>query len=185
VKTIGPELFSRHPDGRYVSSIATLFPHHQLLVTWPPMHALQREAFKEWLRVQTPAGLRPPPSDKQLAWEAEESVDLIIAPGDVVQIRPELERLDLALEADEELERDWRVPLHRIRFLSVRDPRVRQSLRERGALWRISAQPFGREEINEAIAQARVAIGGLALYFYNPHTGTRFVTFHEFTRLGG
>jgi hypothetical protein len=181
--TIGPALFAREADGRYASSIGTLFPRHQLLITAPPMHALQRDAFKDWY-TQTLAGTAETPiNDKKLAWEAGESVDLIVAAGEVVLIRPELERLDLAFEADRQLQEAWNVPHHRIRFLSVRDRRVRQALRERGELWRMSAPPAGHDEIATVIAHSRVALAESALYYYNPHTGTRFITCAGFVAL--
>jgi hypothetical protein len=181
--TIGPNLFNREPDGRYTSSIGTLFPRHGLLVTTPPMHALQRDAFRDWL-METHAKTQPSIlGDKKLTWEAAESVDLIFAPGNVVLIRPELERLDLAFEADRLLQESWNVPYHRIRFLSVRDRRVRQALRERGELWRMSAPPAGHDEIGTAIAHSRVALAESPIYYYNPHTGTRFVTCAGFASL--
>lgn len=183
MKVIGPQLFVTTAEGRLESSIGTLFPRHELLITAPPMHALQREAFKDWLRDTLAAAGQPPPNDPKLAWEAAESVDLIFAPGGLVLIRPELERLDLAFNADEQLQTKWEVPRHRVRFLSVRDPRVRQALRERGELWRMSAPASEREQIGLAIAHSRVAISQGVHYYYNPHTGTRFVTCAEFTRL--
>ena len=60
---------------------------------------------------------------------------------------------------------------------------MRQALRERGELWRISAPPSEQEQIGAAIAHSRVAIGEGVIYYYNPHTGTRFVTCAEFARL--
>ena len=146
------------------------------------MHALQRETFKEWLaanKSDRPTVAR----ERKLEWEAAESVDLILAPGDVILIRPELERLDLAFRADGQLHELWQVPRHRIRFLSVRDPRIRQALRERGELWRISTPPFDRDQFRAAIQAARVAIAERPIYYYNHHTGTRFVTLTEFSRL--
>lgn len=175
----GPDLFATLEDGRLKSSVGTLYPRHQVLVTWPPMHALQREAFKDWFRATFPAEA----NDQKLSWEAAESVDLIFAPGGEVLIRPELERLDLAFSADRELQEDWGVALQHIRFLSVREPRVRQALRERGELWRISARPAGHEGMGEAVARSRVAIEEQAIYYYNPHTGTRFVTSADFAGL--
>lgn len=146
------------------------------------MHALQREEFKEWLtRGAAPTGAVP--SEHRLTWEAGESVDLILATGDVVLIRPELERLDLALEADRLLQELWNVPRHRIHFLSVRDPRVRQALRERGELWRMSAPPSTPEQIDDVIAHSRVAIHEQPIYFYSFHTGTRYVTSPDFAAL--
>jgi hypothetical protein len=182
MKIIGPTLFAKNPNGQYVSSVGTLFPRHDLLITAPPMHALQREAFKDWFReAQAEAG-QPAPTESKLAWEAAESVDLIFTAG-LVLIRPELERLDLAFAADQQFQVALEVPRHRIRFLSVRDPRVRQALRERGELWRMSAPPSDHEEISQTIAHSRVEIGERAIYYYNPHTGTRFVTFTAFARL--
>ena len=181
--TIGPQLFAKEADGRYVSTIASLFPRHKLLITSPPIHTFQRVAFMDWFPGQQAASGLPAPSRQRLAWEAKESVDLILAPGDVIQIRPELERLDLAFEADQQLQDGWEVPLHRIRFLSVRDLRVRQALRERGELWRMSAAPSGPDQISAAVAHSRVAIAERDLYYYNPHTGTRFVTCASFANL--
>jgi hypothetical protein len=184
MKTIGPHLFEPKPDGIYRSSIGSLFPRHQLLITDPPVHSLQRARFMDWFtEVQTSAG-HPPPNPNKLSWEASESVDLIFRPGGVVLIRPQLERLDLAVAGDQMLQTIWEVPRHRIRFSSVRDARVRQALRERGELWRMTAPPTDPERMNEAIAHSRVAIGEGVIYYYNAGTGTRFVTFAEFARLG-
>jgi hypothetical protein len=184
VITCGPPLFGKKDDGQYVSRIATLFPRHQLLITAPPMHALQREAFKDWLSARQTAAGEPVPGPSTLTWEASESVDLIVGSGDTVLIRPELERLDLAFAADEWLQAAWDVPRHRIRFLSVNKPEVRQALRERGELWRLMAPPSSPEHIAQAIAHSRVAISERAIYYYNPHTGSRFITCDEFQRLG-
>lgn len=147
------------------------------------MHALQREVFKVWLR-DNPLSLGPGPlSESKLLWEAAESVDLILGPSEVVLIRPELERLDLAFAADNLLQNAWEIPRHHIRFSSVKDIRVRQALRERGELWRISTPPSGHDEVKRAINHSKVAIGAGTIYYYNPHTGTRLVTFEEFARL--
>lgn len=182
-EVIGPKLFERREDGRYVSAIGTLFPRRRILVSAPPMHALQRETFTEWLAAFTSAAGGPTLSERQLIWEAGESVDLILAPGDVVLIRPELERLDLALDADQLLQDEWQVPRHRVRFLSVRDPRVRQVLRERGEMWRMIAPPSTTQQMDEVIAHARLGLHQGAIYFYNFHTGTRYVTPAEFAGL--
>lgn len=184
MKTIGPALFGKRADGQYVSSVGTLFPRHELLVTAPPMHALQREAFKAWLHEAQASDGHPPLNEQKFLWEAAESVDLIFGPGGVVLIRPELERLDLAFAADNLLQAGWEVPRHRIHFSSVRDSRVRQALRERGELWRISTPPSDPAQIGELIAHSKVAIGEGPIYYYNAHTGTRFVTFAQFARLG-
>ncbi|HXP61565.1 MAG TPA: hypothetical protein VN829_13795 [Dongiaceae bacterium] len=180
---IGPTLFATHPGGQLQSSIGTLFPRHEVIITSPPLHALQREAFKEWFQEKEAAAGRRAATGLKLSWEAAESVDLFFARGGLVMIRPELERLDLAFDADEALQATWGVPLHRISFMSVNDKRVREALRERGELWRISAPTSGPGRIEDAIAQARVAIHHGAIYYYNAQSGTRWLTCGQFAQL--
>lgn len=180
---IGPELFKVNAKQQLESSIGTLFPRHEIIITAPPLHAMQREEFKDWFSKAQVARGEPSPNEPKLSWEAGESVDLFFAIGARVIIRPELERLDLAFEADQMLQNKWGVSRHRISFMSVRDKRVRQALRERGELWRISALPSEEKEIGEAIAQSQVAIGAGRIYYYNPNSGTRFLTYAQFAQL--
>jgi hypothetical protein len=182
-QVIGPEFLETNPAGQLHSTIATLFPHHHLIITSPPLHALQREVFKDWLNGQETSAFGEAPTTQSLTWAAAESVDLILAPGGVVVIRPELERLDLAFAADEQLQSYWGVPVHRIRFMSVQNKRVRQALRERGELWRINTRAVKKEEAKELIEHSRVAINCQTIYYYNPQSGTRFLTCAEFARL--
>jgi hypothetical protein len=123
------------------------------------------------------------PSKRQIDWQAGESVDLVFEPGKLVLIRPEIERLDLAFQVDELLQEHWGVPKYRIRFGGTHDPRVRQALRERGELWRMVSPPSDPESVRKTIAQSRLSLGGPALYFYNPQSGTRWITCAEFDRL--
>ena len=181
--TIGPALFAANENGQYLSRIGTLFPHHRLLVTAPQMHALQREVFREWLAAETLSAGKPALSDKQLDWAAAESVDLIFNDGGIVLIRPEMDRLDLAFDADDQLQDLLRVPRQRIKFLSIKDLRVRQALRQRGELWRMGITPSDPAQMLEAILRSRVRIALRPTYFYNPHTGTRFVTCSAFEDL--
>ena len=116
---IGPELFKVNAKQQLESSIGTLFPRHEIIITAPPLHAMQREAFKDWFRKAQSERGEPSPNELKLGWEAGESVDLFFAIGARVIIRPELERLDLAFEADEMLQNKWGVPRHRISFMSV------------------------------------------------------------------
>ena len=179
-------LFAKNPDGTYVSSIATLFPRHKLLLNRPPMHWMQQcLVFPEWFRKQRETAGLTAPGKAKVDWESRECVDLVLDAGDVVLIRPELERMDLALAADELLQTVFKVPKHRVRFLSVHVPRVRQVLRERGELWRISTPPTDPPEVQRTIANCRVAIREAPLYYHSRLTGTRWLTFAGFDGLGG
>lgn len=181
--TIGPALFAIGENGQYLSRIGTLFPHHNLLVTAPQMHALQRDVFRDWLVREAESGGRPAPGAQKLDWESAESVDLIFADGGVVLIRPDLDRLKLAFLADDQLQEFFNVPRQRIKFLSIKDPRVRQALRKRGELWRMGITPSAPARMLEAVVRSRVRIALQPIYFYNPHTGTRFVTCSDFEDL--
>jgi hypothetical protein len=147
------------------------------------MHALQRDAFKKWFQqkrlLTDPKGA----STLQIEWEATESVDIFLMPNGTVVIRPELERLDLALSADAMLQRLCNIPKYKILFLSVQDQRVRQALRERGELWRISPLTAKSQQGTSLLFQSKVSIGAAKLYYYNPHTGTRFLTCSDFASL--
>lgn len=183
MKTVGADLFAKGPNGRYVSSIATWFPRHQVLVTEPPLHALQRAEFQRWYRQAQLDAKLPEPKERSVNWAAAESVDLIIAPGDVILIRPEMYRLDLAFLADKQLQDDPGIPEGRIRFLGKHNQRVRQALKERGDLWRLGEAPQ-RQDTAPALELAPLPIGCGAIYYYNPHTGTRLLIYAEFDRLG-
>lgn len=183
METIGPALFERKPEGGYVSAIGTVFPRHRMLVTAPPLHLLQRGEFMELLKARLELAGEAAWPARKLHWESTESVDLVLEPGDVVLIRPELERLDLAFETDRLLQDECGVPKHRIRFARTQDRRVRQALRERGELWRMFAPISGRTAAIDAIRAARVGIAERPIYYYNAHSGTRWLTCHEFAAL--
>ena len=183
MQTIGPELFARRPDGAFLSGVGTLFPGHELLFTSPAIHAMQREDFKDWLIEEHARRGAQAPSEAKLKYEAGESVDLIFLHGDIVLIRPELGRIELAFAADQLLQKRWQVPLHRIRFASMQDPRVQQGFRERGELWRMTTSRTDPAHFGEVIEHSRVAINEGRIYYYNANTGTRFLTFGAFSAL--
>ena len=183
METIGPALFAEGPGQKYLSSIATLFPRHELLITSPPLHALQRAQFSDWFEEKLAAKGSPAVTPLKLAWETGESVDLILAIGGLVLIRPEIERLDLAFWADEMLQSTWNVPKHRIRFVGIQDPRIRQALRQRGELWRTNPVIESTDRLASPVETLQVALEVLPIYYYNPHTGTRYLTFKDFQDL--
>lgn len=179
VTVLGPKLFESKPGGQLQSSIGTVFPRHGVIVTDPPLHALQRDVFKTWLSAPEQTTSTRVPNQLKLEWEATESVDVFFSPDGYVIIRPELERLDLALNADEMLQTLCNIPRYKIMFLSVQDKRVRQALRERGELWRIRTAITK----NTQLFNSKVAIANVVLYYYNPHTGTRYITCADFCAL--
>jgi hypothetical protein len=183
VERIGPKPFARDAQGRLEAGIGTLFPRRRVLVTQDRMHFLQRGLFRDWLQQPSLPPGQPPPAGRHLDWECAESVDLIFTDDDLVLIRPELDRLDLAFEADSQLQEDWGVPEYHVRFLFAHNPRVRQALRERGELWRLATPAVDREAWARTIRQTRTAIHEASIYYYNAQTGTRWVTCQEFQGL--
>ncbi|MDH7503026.1 MAG: hypothetical protein QHJ82_10010 [Verrucomicrobiota bacterium] len=180
LKILGAPPFEKDAKGQLKSRIATIFPRHGVLVTVPGTHASQRLRFLEELNKQRMASNLPPLSKDEEAMECSTSVDLFIEP-DAILIRPDPNHMALAFEADLKLQEF--LSKRRIRFLFVWDEKVRQAIKRRGECWRISAFPKTRDELEKLIAEAKVAIGGNPIYYYNHATGTRYVTYQEFAGL--
>jgi hypothetical protein len=90
--------------------------------------------------------------------------------------------MELACAADELLQ--GLISKRQVKFLSVSDPRVRTAIKRRGECWRLSAIPKTREAKERLVFGSKVAIHDSPIYFYNPLTGTRWLTFQEFENLG-
>ena len=177
MKLLGEPIFSRDETGRLKSRIGTVFLRTPGLVTQTGIHATQRVAWiKELNRARLAAGL-PKLTNDEIDAEMSSSVDLLFD-DQFVLIRPDPYAMDLAFEADELLQ--TLVSKRKIRFLNTQHERVRYSLCARGENWRMSRIPCSPEEMNRLIASSRVAIDGLPIYFYNPSTGTRFLTLDSF-----
>ncbi len=172
-------LFGEHPlatdaEGKLKSRIGTLFVDARVLVTLPRMtHAMQRLYYTGLLDSQRCSQGVPPLSDqdKEMVWES--AVDLIMD-GRNILIRPEPDKMGLAFQGDDLLLEKTTKP--HIRFLNARNAKVQQAIRERGEYWRISPEPQETPEIIATIEKAKLALGGLALYYYNFVTGTRYLT---------
>jgi hypothetical protein len=172
---IGEHPFARTPAGKLKARIATAFPDHDTIVTVPGIHVTQRQAFIDHLETLTP--LRP--EEKEKAWSR--AVDLIVVEG-AIQIRPDPNNMALAFLADELLQR--LLAKHRIRFLGVLNERVREAIKRRGELWRITPLPKTDAEMRAMIDSSRIGIGGREIYYYGELKGTRFLTFQELQGLG-
>jgi len=181
VELIGDHPLATDERGNLKSHIGTFFIQGQVLVTLPGMpHALQHLRYHEMLNHrQTCQGL-PHFSQETLLDLSNHAVDLIMK-GRNLLIRPDPAQMALAFQADESLQE--LVPKQHIRFLNARHPKVLQAIRERGEYWRISPQPRNKDAIIKAIKDARTAIGGQAIYYHSPETGTRYLTVQSFGAL--
>jgi hypothetical protein len=178
---LGEPLFTRDAAGRPVSRIATAFPRHDILVTLPGIHVMQRRAFQEWRAEQRVQQGLPPLGRPEQDLEWQGAVDLIVE-RDTVLIRPDPLAMPLAFQADEMLQR--LLPKQRIHFLGVLNARVRDAIRQRGELWRITPLPRTPAEIRKLIESARIGIGGREIYYYGLATGVRYLTCQGFEELG-
>ncbi len=160
--------------------IATCFPLEEAIVTVPGIHAMQRMVFLEELNRERGKRSLPPlsPDEERQLWHR--AVDLILE-GENVFIRSNPERMDMALRADELLQRAWRK--RDIRFLNLFNKRVREAVKRRGECWRMAPMPRTSDEMKARIASLRIGIGGEEIYYYNPTTGTRYLTVEELASL--
>ena len=174
MKILGEPIFAKDENGRLKSRVGTIFlTGHPGLVTQCGIHAMQRQAWiDEVNRERSAEGLLELTEDEISSLIAH-SVDLLFL-DDVVLIRPDPDRMDLALWADEELQKI--VSKRQIRFLNTHAKRVRDALRARGENWRMARDARTREAVDRQIARGRTAIRHEAIYHYNGNTGTRYVT---------
>jgi hypothetical protein len=179
--TIGEPINERDENGRLKVNIATVFPKTGTIVTAPPhFHALQRLAYLEGLKLTRQREGLPPLSAAEEAAVMGEAVDLV-ADERGVFIRPNTSRMDLAVAADEVLQEIF--PKRLIRYLWVTDVAVRGVLKRRGESWRIYQPPTEEAQIVKTIIDSRTTISGGTVYYYAPSSGTRILTFAEFSRL--
>ena len=167
MRVIGEKIFAKDAQGNLLSRIGTMFLRTPGLVTAKGVHAMQRLMWIESLSKER--ALTPVEEEAELA----ESVDLIFT-EELVLIRPDPARMDLAFRADAELQK--LVSKRVIRYLNTSSSKVRAALRERGENWRMSRQPISPEDMVEMIEKSKVPIGEKPIYYYNHVTGTRYVT---------
>ena len=109
------------------------------------------------------------------------AVDLIFK-DNAILIRPDPDDMSLAFEADELLQ--GFIPKHRIKFLGLLNKKVREAIKERGELWRITPLPKSPNEMKQMIRESQAGIGGREIYCYSMTTGIRFLTYQRFAELG-
>ena len=180
-----PRIIGEHPlakdaTGKLVSRVGTVFPYADTIVTIPGIHATQRVAFVEILNREREAAGQPPLSEYEQSLHWDNSVDLVMQ-DDLVLVRPDPSKMDMAFDADELLQEV--VPKHKIRYMHLMNDRVRNAIKWRGENWRIAPLPRGTEQMRQMIRSSRIGIGGQAIYYYNQATGTRVLTCGSFGAL--
>ncbi len=178
---IGEHPLAKNEKGELYSRIATVFPHGNAVVTLPGIHATQRIAYLEALNAKRAAEGCRPLSEQEENDELESGVDLIME-GDNILIRPDPDNMGLAFMAEELLQTF--VPKYQIKFLFVLDARVREAIKKQGECWRISPLPRSQGEMKQMVEMSKIGIGGLEIYYYNKATGTRWLTYENFSELG-
>ena len=183
MKILGDPIFAKDENGRLKSRVGTIFlTVAPGLVTQRGIHAMQRQAWiDEVNRTRSEEGLLAL-TETEISNLISHSVDLLFF-DDVVLIRPDPDRMDLALWADEELQK--LVSKRKIRFLNTHARRVRDALRARGENWRMARDARAREEVDRQIERGRTSIRHEAIYYYNGNTGTRYVTVGSYEQVCG
>ncbi len=181
VRIIGEHPLARDEHGRLKSQIGTVFPEHRAVVTIPGVHATQRQAFLDLLSRELQQQGRPPLGAEEAHRVWQSAVDLVIEDQGVL-IRPDPENMSLAFAADELLQE--LVSKQRIRFLYLRDRRVREAIKRRGECWRINPLPRWPAEMKQLILDSRMGIAEQEIYYYNRITGVRLLTYQQFASVG-
>lgn len=175
----------KNEEGELLYKIgAVFFPEDSegMIVSGPGVHAIQKMAFLEICDDLAERSNKPLLTDDQRDALLQNSVDLIMR-NDTVYIRPDTDRMDLAFKADDLLQKNG-IPKYNIKFLKVINEKVRAAIKQKGQLWRITSLPRTREQIKSLIEHSLVAISKREMYYYNMSSGTRYLTFHEFSKLG-
>ena len=184
MKLLGEPIFSKGGDGLLKSRSGSIFisPEHPGLVTVPGTHAMQRQMWVgEVNRVRAESGM-PALTSVEIGKLLESSVDLVFIENAVL-IRPDPNRMDLAFQADEELQKF--VSKRQIRFMNTHAKRVRDALRARGENWRMARDVKTREEVDRQILRGRSGIENESIYYYNGNTGTRYLTVGTYMHVSG
>ena len=104
MKLIGEQIFAKDAEGRPVSRIGTIFLRTPGLVTKRGVHAMQRMMWIDALNEEREAAGLEPMTDAEEDAEINESVDLVFTETQVL-IRPNPDRMELAMRADEKLQK--------------------------------------------------------------------------------
>jgi len=180
-RMIGADLFAKNDRGDLLSRIATVFPDDNVIVTVPGIHFFQQETYLNLLDQERQAAGLAPLTLQEKDMQRQRAVSLFVDDG-CVQIRPDPENMPLVFAADVVLQQI--LAKSRVRFLNALNPKVRDAVKRRGECWRITPLPKHTSEMKQMIRESRTGIEGRDIYYYSKTTGTRWLTCHEFERLG-
>ena len=173
MKILGEPIFSKDAEGRLNCRIGTIFFRTPGLVTKKGVHAMQRLMWIDDINASREAEGLPTLTEAEEEAEMAESVDLVFTETQVL-IRPNPDRMDLAMRADDELQK--LVSKRVIRFLNTSSAKVRSALRERGENWRMARQPISQGDVANLVLNSRVPMCERPIYYYNHASGTRYIT---------
>jgi hypothetical protein len=185
---IGGDPFEKHESGPgkglYKNKIISVFPSLEAIATGPFTHYDCWQAMCDSIGVTTD-------SEKGKALRAEgfgtsvydDSILLDCDGRETDRISDIMDRVDCAAEL---LEEAFPGRKNLIKY-SVNRPEVRDEIRRRGELYRISLPAFTKDEMLSAIQASRQQLETGVIYYYNaknPHQrGTRYLTMIEILRL--
>ncbi len=180
ITILGEPPFAKNARGKLKSRIGTIFPRARTLVTLPGIHAMQRRQYLDLLnQKRNKSGLESLDKEQEhLEWN--NAVDLIFDENAIL-IRADPENMSLAFEADDLLQ--ILVPKQRINFLGLLNEKIRDAIKKRGELWRITPLPKSHEDMEKMIRESRIGLGGPEIYYYSKTTGVRYLTCQEFSGL--
>lgn len=180
VTILGPDFFALDQEDRPLSPIASVFPEFLLVVTGRGIHAMQASAAVEFLCGRSRILQKRELSPLEVQRIYSSAVALVVW-EDKVLIRSSPEDMHRVFAADEVLQR--LLPKDRIQFTGIQHSEVRRQLRNRGESWRISPPPRSVWEISQFIQNSRVNVNSGVVYYQNPQSGGRFLTYEEFMRI--
>jgi hypothetical protein len=173
MEILGSPILSKDGNGNLNSRIGTIFLKSGIIVTKGFVHREQRLSLVEELNSRRRAKGMPELTQREIQEEYSHSVDLVFN-DELVLIRPDPDRMDLAFRADYELQKI--VSKRFIRFLNTSNVKVRAALTKRGENWRMTRHPIHQDDIAELIERSKVSNEGKSIYYYNRNTGTRYIT---------
>ena len=173
MEIFGDPIFSKDSSGSLKSRIGTIFFKSGIIVTKGSVHREQRLLLVDELNLRRKAKGMAELTKSEVQEEYSLSVDLVFN-DDLILIRPDPDRMDLAFRADYELQKI--VSKRFIRFLNTSNVKVRAALTKRGENWRMARHPIHQDDIAELVVRSKVSIAGKSIYYYNRNTGTRYIT---------
>jgi hypothetical protein len=179
IRIVGEHPLAKNENGKLKSVKGSVFPMENAVITGPGTHGDLLVDYMDY-------ACREKKLNKKEADLLEDRLYDNYVPlhmrDELVLIRPNSSRMDLAFAADDILQQI--VPKEKIKFLGVLDERVRKAIKKRGELWRINCLPKTAEEMKKMISDSKESISERAIYYHNMETGTRYLTFEEFSKLG-